>query len=93
MADQQNRRDTINKMFRDLAALDLGTDAQRRAALESFYDTHMTAIDIYREFGDISPKLQEDVQSDSTHTWLDTTVGGKTIRQRIIDRLNNPVGV
>ena len=95
MADHQNRVQTINGIMRDLAGLSIGTPAQKRAALESFYSTHLAAIEIYKEFGDLTSKLQEDVQADATHTWLANTpaeFGGSTVRQHIIDRLDSPVG-
>lgn len=88
--DHQNYTRAVQEIFNLLLGLNLGTPGQRRAGLRSLWSTYLPAWLSYTYFGDLgdAQSIDQLIAVDVTHAWLDNVVGGQTIRQGIIDRLN-----
>jgi hypothetical protein len=83
------REDKVQKLQRDLMefAVSQGYTAnQARNAIEALFRTFVTEWFLYLVCG--SDDITTAIQDDITLTWLNTQVGGQTIRQRLINRLS-----
>lgn len=87
--EERERKVTVWRVQRDLhaAALNLGqTDAQATAKIDLLFSTFAGEWSLYVLTG--APAITTAIQNDITLTWLNTGVGGQTIRQRLINRLS-----
>ena len=90
LAGEGYRKEVFYKVIEDLwdAASDLGLDKPAtKSRIEDLYLTFAAEWALY--FLTSSPAIETAIQDDTTLGWLDFEVGGKTIRERLITRLQN----
>jgi hypothetical protein len=83
------RLDVLQQLQVDLyaAATSLGqTDAQAKQKIDDLFSAYPGEWSIYALVG--ASAIVTAIQNDATLPWLDTLVGGLTIRQRLINRLS-----
>jgi hypothetical protein len=83
------REQELQRLHRDLMefAVSQGYTAnQARNAIEALFRTFALQWFLYLTCG--ADDIVTSIQDDITLTWLNTSVGGQTIRQRIINRLS-----
>lgn len=87
--DQEHaRRIVVFKVAHDLAVFGKNegyTQNQTRGAIETLFSTFAAEWSLYILIG--SDALSTAIANDVSIAWLDTVVGGKTVRTRIIERL------
>jgi hypothetical protein len=89
LAAEVQRRLAVYRLQKDLhdAALTLGqTTVQADTKIDTLFSTFAAEWAIYVLTG--SPSIITAITDDVTIPWLDTDVGGTTIRQRLINRLS-----
>jgi hypothetical protein len=83
------RETEIQRIQYDLAAFAISqgyTANQTRSAIEALFRTFVTQWFLYIVCG--ADDIVTAIQNDATLPWLNTQVGGQTIRQRLINRLS-----
>ena len=86
--DRRDREHVVVKIQHDLASFAVSrgySQNQTAAALDTLFNTFATEWVLFLLVG--STVIKNAIADDVTIPWLDTNIGGKTLRERLIDRL------